>query len=543
MHRILLSVGTALLLGHPLLGADYSAVGTRLDPVIREEMQEWGLRGVAVALVAEGEVVYSAGFGEAQADSVFRCGSISKLFNALAVLQQVEAGRLDLDAPLQQYGDQLLPINPFPGQPAVTLRQLLCHRSGLPREPAVGGYLDPSQPSLAATIASVPASVLVTVPGEKTRYSNLGPSLAGFIVERITGQSFEDYQQARLLGPLGMTNSAWTLARAPRSRIIVSHMRVATTNGGWTWREAPLFDLGTIPAGNLFTTAGDLARFVSALSDGGRGLVRTETLAEMWRPQLTTNATGFGLGFSVGKFQDRRTIGHSGAVYGHSSSLVLLPEEKLGAVILVNEDIANGRVRRINRAALSLLLEAKLGEPAPPEPTFSPTESLEPLAGDYESQSYWGRLEVREGRLVGELSGQPTRFTPRGPLTFAAHSRLEDATSTEFERDASGTIVGFTLGDQTYRRVPAHRPPLPAEWQARLGSYGPEFIPIILSVRQGRLYAMTENMVDYALTPVNHLVCGLPPGMYVDEQMVFLTRPNGTVGGLNFANMVFPRNP
>lgn len=532
-------LGIWVLISASELAAAEGPWETRLEAIVRQEMQDWGIGGVAVALVDDQQTVYAAGFGEAKRDSLFRVGSISKLFNAVAVMQQVESGKLDLDAPLPA---DLMPLNPFRDNPPVTLRQLLCHRSGLPRESPVGGYLDASEPGLAATVASVRGCVLVTRPGEKTRYSNLGPALAGALVERVSGQSFEAYQQARVLGPLGMTQSAWTLARVRPGRLVRAHMRVADGRGGWRRRTAPVFDLGTIPAGNLFSTVDDLARFARALMRGGEGLLKPETLAEMWRPQLTQESTGFGLGFMVGQFGRHRTVSHTGAVYGHSSSLVVLPEAKLAVIVLANEDIVGGRVRRISRAALNLLLEARYGEkPAErPLPTAPPAD-LHRFAGDYESPSYWAQLEVRAGQLVGNVSGQPTRFSPVGGLRFVADSRIDDATPVEFESAAAGTITGFAMGTQRFRRVTAPTPALSEPWRKFLGSYGPEFIPLVVSERHGHLYVMTENMVDYRLVPLNRHVCQLPPGMYVDEQVVFLTDPKGRVQGINFANMVFSR--
>ena len=519
--------------------ADYTATLPELEEDIRREMSDWNIGGIAVALVDDQRVVYAAGFGEAKRDSVFRVGSISKLFNALAVMQQVEAGKLALDAPLP--GD-VLPLNPFPGAPAVTLRQVLCHRSGLQRESPVGGYFDDSQPGLAATLASVRGCVLATRPGEKTRYSNVAPSIAGHLAEGASGQSFADYQRDHLLGPLGMTNSAWNLACVPRERLVLSHMRVADGGGGWKRRPAPLFDLGTLPAGNLFSTAEDLARFASALLAGGAGLVKPETLDEMWRPQLTQDREGFGLGFSIGKFRGHRAITHNGAVYGYSSLFVLLPEAKLAAVVLGNEDVVTGRIHHIGDTALSVLLAAKLGEKAPPPAEFPPPEDLARLAGDYESQSFWAQLEVRGGRLQGEISGQPTRFVAAGGLKFTAHSRIDDGALAAFEQDGQGTITGFKYGlVQHFTRVPANPPALPPEWRAFLGSYGPAFIPLVVSERHGHLYAMTENVVDYRLTPMNRNVCALPPGMYADEQVVFLTDRQGRPHSLNFANMLLRR--
>jgi serine beta-lactamase-like protein LACTB len=541
MKRGLLVPCALLLTILPMPATDYSAIVPKLEAVIREEMREWEIGGLAIALVDDQKVVHAAGYGEAKRDSIFRVGSISKLFNALAVLQQVEAGKLDLDAPLERYGSGLLPLNPFPDAPAVTLRQILCHRSGLQREATVGGYFDDSQPGLAATVASITPCVLATRPGEKTRYSNFAVSISGHVVERVTAKSYEEYQRAHLLDPLGMKSSAWTLARAARERIIVSHMRVADGHGGWQRRDAPLFDLGTIPAGNLFSTVDDIARFTSALMANDGKLVKPETLAEMWQPQLTQDGAGFGLGFLVGKYREHRAMSHSGAIYGHSTSLVVLPDEKIAVIVFANEDIVNGRVHRISNSALALMLEAKIGEATPPSFASFKPDDLAPFTGDYESQSFWAHLEIRDGRLVGEVSGQLTKFTPQESLKFIADSRIADGVPVTFERNAAGKVIGFTMEMQNYERVPANPAPLPAEWRTFLGSYGPDFIPLIISERHGHLYAMTENMVDYRLTPVNRHVCALPPGMYVDEHVVFLTDAAGKPHAIDFANMILPR--
>lgn len=519
--------------------ADYSPAITRIETAVQEEMKEWGIGGISVALIDDQSLVYAAGFGEARRDSIFRAGSISKLFNAIGVMQQVEAGKIDLDAALPP---EVSPVNPFPGEPAVTLRQILCHRSGLQRESPVGGYFDATAPGIDATARSVAECVLATRPAEKTRYSNVAPTIAGWIVERASGEAFEDYQKKHILGPLGMTSSAWTLANTDKDRVIVSHMRVADGKGGWTRRDSPLFDLGTIPAGNLFTTVEDLGKFASALMREGGGLVKPETLAAMWKPQLTTEETGFGLAFVAGRFRTHRTIGHNGAIYGHSASLMVLPDERIAVVIIGNEDIANGRIHHLNDLALSLMLEAKLGEKTPVIPEAPMSAEAAAFAGKFESRSYWAEIEFKDGKLSGEMSGQPLKFTPAGGLKFIVNSRIDDSLAMEFQKNAEGGISGFSLGVQNFTRVPANPAPLPKSWQGILGSYGPDFIPLVVSERNGHLYAMTENMVDYRLTPVNRHVFSLCPGMYVDEAAVFLTNADGSVRGVEFANMTFARH-
>ena len=224
-----------------------------------------------------------------------------------------------------------------------------------------------------------------------------------------------------------------------------------------------------MPAGNLFSTVDDLARFASALLADGGGLAKPETLHEMWRPQLTKDEAGFGLGFIVGKFRGHRTISHNGAVYGYSSLLVLLPEEKLAAVVLGNEDVVNGRIHHMATPLSRCCWKPNSAKSLRCQPS-SLRRGTSRFAGDYESQSYRAHLVVRDGRLGGEISGQPTRFVPTGKLSFTAYNRIDDALPAAFEQDATGAISGFKYGlIQHFTRVPAKPRALPPEWARTSG--------------------------------------------------------------------------
>jgi CubicO group peptidase (beta-lactamase class C family) len=510
-----------------------------IDALVAKEMHDWNIGGISIALVENGKTIYANGYGEATRNSVFRVGSVSKLFNAVAVMKEVERGNLDLDAPIPQ---EVLPLNPFPDQPQITLRHLLSHRSGLQRESSLGGYYDDSQPTLAATVASLRDSVLVTRPGEKTRYSNIGPSLAGYLVEKSAGISFEAYQREHLLGPLEMSDSAWTLGNVPEGKLVRSHMRVADGNGGWKRQETPVFDLGTIPAGNLYSTVDDLAKFAIALMSDGGGIISKSSLEEMWRPQFTEDSGGFGLGFMISKFGDHRMVSHNGAVYGHSTAFMVLPEAKLAVTVVANEDIANGRTSRIADLALKMLLNGSSQDTSNEPTAFEGNDDPARFAGSYESESFWAEITIENGSIVAEVSGQPVKLERRGPLAFRANSRLSYDANLEFAEGRNGQIGSFTYGGQTFRRVTGNPPALPKRWRNYLGSYGPAFIPLIVSERHGHLYAMTENMVDYRMIPINQHSVSLPPGMYVNEQAIFLVTPDGNAHSVDFANMVFPRN-
>jgi len=497
-----------------------------------------------VALTDGQRLVHAAGYGEAKRDSVFRAGSVSKLFNAVSVMQQVEAGKLSLDAPFASLPGAVLPVNPFPDAPPITLRQMLCHRSGIQRESPVGGYLDATEPTQKATCESVRGCAVVTPPNAKTRYSNIVPTLAGEVVATVSAQSFEKYQAEHIFAPLGMNRSAWLIKGVPGGKVLTSRLRVADGKGGYTHEECPLFDLGTVPAGNLFTTAPDLAQFVMMLDAKGAGkagrVLKEQTLAEMWTPQLVPDGT-FGLGFALGKFREHKTVGHNGAVYGHSTALTYLPDTRLGVVVIGNEDIVNARIGKLANLGLSLMLERKTGEipPATPAAVKAEDTELEAYAGVYESQSFWCELAVKNGRLEGNYSGQPCVMVPTGKGTFLLNSRIHDDVVCAFTLTGGGSA--FAAGVQKFTRGGLKRPGIPAEWRRFLGSYGPKFIPIVVHEKCGHLYATTENMVDYRMTPVNSQSFLLPVGMYDDEHAVFLTNPDGTVHSVNFCNMVLPR--
>ena len=134
-------------------------------------------------------------------------------------------GQARLECAARRYAGDKLCVNPFGPTNEPTLRQILCHRSGIMRESPVGGYFDPKSPTLPQTIDSLHGCPLVTAPNAKTRYSNIAPSLAGWIVGQTAGKPFEEFQRTRLLEPLAMRDSAWQLAAVRREKMIPYQMR------------------------------------------------------------------------------------------------------------------------------------------------------------------------------------------------------------------------------------------------------------------------------------------------------------------------------
>jgi len=526
-------------------GPDRGLVVRLVSAAAQAEVDSGMMSGATIALVDDQETILVRGFGfadkqkrlPARPGTVYRAGSISKLFTALAAMQQAERGRLDIDKPVTEVLPGFYIVNPF-NEP-MTLRQLMCHRSGMVRESPVGSYFDDTEPGVAKTVASLSSCVLVHPPGTRTKYSNSGVTIVGHAVERVSGMPFARYAQEQLLDRFGMNDSGFVRTRGIRRNLATGYLRVAQADGGFREIATPVFELGTLPAGNLYTTAADLARFVQALFRGATNVLRTGTLAEMFAPQLTHETNGFGLGFSVGHFRGRKTVSHTGAVYGFTSSLVAAPGERVGVIVLCNDDLATGPVRKLSNLALRLMLGEveESGNAAPENPS-----DLAAFTGDYESESFWGRVEVEGGKLSLNCSGQRLALKPNGRLRFEANGVIASQWSVVFLEDTNGKITGFTAPGQKFQRVdPAKVSSPPPLWKSLVGSYGSSFIPLIISIKHGHLYAMTENEFDNRLTPVNEWVFKMPPGLYSDEQLVFQPDRKGRVHTAVLANMPLRR--
>lgn len=521
---------------------DYLAGVPALQQLIRNEVATGNISGVSIALVEGERILYADGFGfadkkrkvPAARDTVYRVGSISKLFTALAAMQLAEQQKLSIDQPVSELMPEFRVVIPFPDAKPITLRQLMCHRSGMFRECPVGSYFDSSEPGLKHTVRSIASCVLVHPPETKTKYSNIGVAVVGQTVASVTGVPFEDYARDHLFRAMRMRHSGFVLNQQMEHRLAKGYLPVANGKGGFREIEAPRFELGTSAAGNLYSTAEDLAIFLRVLFAGGRAstrqVIRPETLKEMFTAQLTTNTNGFGLGFLVGHAGGKKNIGHSGAVYGFTSSIAAVPEDRLGVVVLCNDDLAVAAVNRINDACWALLRQK------PQESARTAEVAVKDLEGEYESEGYWAKIEATKSGLVANISGQKMALRPLGESRFEGNSRLVNDARITFSADGKS----FTALGQKFERA-RPRPPIPDGWKQLLGSYGPDFIPLIISERNGRLYAMTENMYDYALAPESETVFRMPSGLYIDERLVFHRNEKGKVLLAVLANMPLPR--
>jgi CubicO group peptidase (beta-lactamase class C family) len=324
---------------------DHPAVASNLGLVeawIEAQMAYRGLPGLTVGVVYDQELVYAKGFGYADVEAatpatpstIYRIASHSKLFTAIAILQLRDAGQLSLDEPIATYLPWFQIQNSYEHAPPVTLRQILTHTSGLPREAGSGYWIDFDFPTLDEVRGRLQEQAMVFPPETRWKYSNLALTLAGEVVAEVSGQSFAEHVQEHIFDKLGMTGSSVVFPDEHEGRLAVGYGRRLPDGS----RERfPFVDAVSMAAATgVSSSVEDMARFISwqfRLRDGGgTEVLRASTLREMQRVQWLEPDwdRAWGLGFEIFHTEGRDLIGHGGGYPGYRTATHISPEERWG---------------------------------------------------------------------------------------------------------------------------------------------------------------------------------------------------------------------
>ena len=353
----LILVLLALLRAGAAPGATPAAPDARLDRIVSEALRDQQIPAVTVAVMMADRLVYSRAFGTADLENpvpatpetLIRTGSIAKPMTAVAAMTLVEAGKLDLDAPVQSY------CAPFPPrQWPITTRELLTHTSGI-------RHYNPGEPEhtqhyrwMADGFALFAGDPLLFPPGTRYSYSTYAYTVAGCVIEGASGERFQDYVAGHVLQPAAMTHTF-----VDDVFEIVPHRARGYQKIDGAVKNAALMDSSyKIPGGGYVSTAEDLVRFAAALLDGR--LIKPASLREMWTATPVSGTNGYGLGFALpegGKF-----VMHTGGQSGTSTELLIVPQTHFAVAVLANLEHAElgGLVRAI-------LAEMQQPLPAPPK--------------------------------------------------------------------------------------------------------------------------------------------------------------------------------
>ena len=557
--RLLAIVFTALTLanmGRPLAAApaaptaspaQWQVLGQTLLAAAEQERATQNIPSISLGIVDRSGLVWSGSVGysdaarshAADSRTLYRIGSVSKLFTDIAAMRLVERGLLDLDAPVQTYLPDFKPANPF-GVP-ITLRQLMSHLSGLVREPPRGNYFDTRPATLQETVASLNSTTLVAAPGSIYKYSNAGIAVVGRVLEVVTRKPFEQILTESVLRPLDMHDTS--LQATPTVREHLAYAQLAPFDAERF--AAPVFDLGMAPAGNLYSNIQDLGRFATGILNGGTGsngrILSRATLESMWQRQAAGSpAAGYGIGFDVSTLNGHRVVGHGGAVYGYVTDLSILPDDGVAviAVIALDGSRALGRLRSF---AVRAVLAARAGEMPPHFDTSEtiPTSFARQLEGHYSDGA--SSLDVRmvDGHTYVEAPDAAAELRRRGERWV-----LDDVTTYREDIYVDPTARTVKLGDSVFKRTQWAQPAPPSpELAGLIGEYGWEHNALRVYERDGRLYARVEWSTYVPLERVSRDVYRLadPHGLYSLEELHFTRDAQGLCHSVSLNGIVFER--
>jgi CubicO group peptidase (beta-lactamase class C family) len=488
------------------------------DEEVAAAMKTFAVPGLALAVVRDGRVVMARGFGvrgvdakePVTADTLFAIGSSTKAFTTFVMGELVDEGKLAWEEPVRTYIPWFRLEDPWASE-HITPLDLVTHRSGLPRHDLVWyNNLGASREELVRRLAFLAPSADLRA---KFQYNNLMFLTAGYLVETITGKSWEDAVRTRIFVPLGMTHSNFSVRESQRSDDFAQPYEEKND----VVRRMPFRVVTTIgPAGSINSTANDMARWLLVHLDGGeidgRRIIKAATLDNIHSAHMTTGATSnepevtpadYGLGWFVNTYRGHIRVEHGGNIDGFSALVTLFPQDSLGVVVLTNlngtplpELIARravdrelgleridwiGKAAARRTAAQEATKEAKAKKDTMRVPGTKPSHPLADYAGTYENPGY--------GALTIALAGDHLDATFNGITTPLEHwhydvfngGKAADDTFEDmrfnFRTDASGDIADVTapfepaVADIVFAREPDAWMSDPAQLERFTGNY------------------------------------------------------------------------
>ena len=475
---------------------------TFFDGMVPYALHNGDIAGATFAVVKDGKIIFAQGYGYADlkkktpviADqTLFRPGSVSKLFTWTSVMQLVEQHKLDLDADVNTYLDFKIP-EAF-GKP-ITLRNIMTHTAGFEESVSelflqkadqqypIGEYLQKHMPKR------------IFPPGKVVAYSNYATTLAGYIVQRVSGEEFTDYVQNHIFKPLGMNNSTFKQLPPPALlRNMATGYKQASNP-----TPVPFEIVEAAPAGSLSSTATDMARFMMAHLNGGEydgaRILKPETEKEMQSRNYTLapGMNGFNLGFYDENRNGHRIIGHAGDTESFHSDLHLITDANTGIFMSFNSTGKEGAAEPVRVAIFRAFLDRYFPYTPPEEKTVAdPSKDNAKVVGYYVASRrkdtalallfQLGQTQVAEQpdktitvEMLKDFSGAPKKWRNVGPLTYR---EVGGQTHLKFVTDSDGNVDYFTSDD---------------------------FIPVELLQKTHGLYQL-NNLKLFGLGTI--LICGL----------------------------------
>ncbi len=504
--------------GQRVIRDEIRPIRDALVPLIRAAQKRFSIPGISLALVSSDHVLWAEGFGYADLarqrpagpDTRYRGGSLAKPVTAMAVMQLAEQGVLDIDQPLNGYLTEFSIHSRFDTVASpITVRSVLNHHAGLPTDLNKGMWT--AQP-YTQVVVDLREEYTAFPPNLVFSYSNVGYTLLGHMVERMSGTAYPEYVQHNILQPLGMKDSG------------MSHLPAAAPDlakGYRNGREAVLLPIRDLPAYGLQTSAADMGRLLSAILAGGsldgKRIIGSETLEEIFEPQNHNISLDLDIVNGLGWFLEQDSIPGAGAVIRHGGTtlsyggeVIIVPDKGLAVVVLANAEGSRGVASKLGESILSRVIRSDtqsvpadmfIAELEKDVMDFQPTE----MAGNYATDFGLISIRPKDAKLCACIVDETFDLIPypngrfgigqsaRGSLPPSVKPLAQMRFQTQ-QVDGREVVVAkkgnkrIVLGE----KIPTT--PVPAVWMRRVGSYeviNPDVgFPMVepeLKLREGQL--------------------------------------------------------
>ncbi|MEE4216349.1 MAG: serine hydrolase [Xanthomonadales bacterium] len=449
----LLTIALTALVSTSAAAAEYVNELALVESWLASQRAYDNVPGLSAAIVHDQELAWSGGFGladiagerAAEADTIYGICSISKLFTGVAVMQLRDQGKFDLDDPLAELLPWFNLVQAHDGSPEITLRAVLTHSAGLPRESDYPYWMGPDFdfPSSEKIRERLGQQATLYPADRYFQYSNLGLSLAGDVVEEQSGQDFDGYIRKNVLQPLGMADTDTGFpadAREPRVATGYSY-----PGREQTLKAMPRYDArGITPAAGFASTALDLGKFASwqfrLLAGEDDGVLKANTLREMQRVQWLDWdwGTARGLAFGVYRVGDRTLTGHAGDCPGFNTRLFLDPLGKVAVAMMANRNRVD-----VDGYAAAIFDIVDGGGTVDDEPQ---AENLDDYTGSYDLNPWDGEEMVFRWKDGLAVISVPT-MSPMDSLTLLKHVAGDRFHTVRDDDGEPGHEVRFVRGD------------------------------------------------------------------------------------------------
>ena len=447
--------------------AEIKATIAHAEALLENEHRDRSIPGMSAGIVYDQDLIWQRGYGYANLEkqipadehSIYRIASITKLFTATMLMHLRDAGKLNLDDPIEKYLPQFKIKSSFADARPPTFRMVASHAAGLPREGNHKGWGDMNMPTIDSLLAGLDGDETRFPTMFEPKYSNLGVGIMGYTLSQIAGQPYGDYVTQHILQPLGMNESGWT--RPDEARYAVGYY------DGDGMKIAPHWDeQGFRPGGGMYSTVADITKFIAMQfrdqPAGGNQVVGSSTIREMQMPVSVTQdfESGYGIGWGIRRLAGCKVIGHSGGLPGFTTSITLVPALKLAAIVFTNtgtDPVA------IGHKVLELIIPVFQRQQARGETpaTADQQAGWKPYEGRYALRSLDDYLEVENvnGKLMITSPGaEPKTFIRLLPYAEHVFRMVGGAGSGDrvtFELNNAGNVTDMWLGAYPFKRIPS----------------------------------------------------------------------------------------